>query len=64
MTDAPSHDDTARAVIAGWIGQFGDLFGPGARAAALLTISRVAAELAEAEQAKLPDLFEDNDGHG
>ena len=56
---APSHDDTAREVIGRWLAPFGDVFSPGARAAALMTISRVAAELAEAELAKLPDLFED-----
>jgi hypothetical protein len=51
-----SHDDIAREVIGKWIGQYGDLFSPGARASALLTVSRIAADMAEEEIAKLPDL--------
>ena len=49
-------DATARAVITRWLDQLGELFGPAARAAALLTISRVAAEMAEHEEARIPDL--------
>ena len=55
----PTHDEIARHVIGKWIGQFGDLIGPGARAAALLTISRVAEELAREEESKIPDLFDE-----
>jgi hypothetical protein len=56
---APSHDDIARDLIERWIAQFADLFGPGVRAAALLTISRVAGEMSEREEAKMPDLWPD-----
>lgn len=54
----PTHDEIARDVIGKWIGQFGDLFSPGTRAAALLTISRVAGEMANEEEAKIPDLWD------
>jgi hypothetical protein len=52
----PTHDDIARDLIERWLATFADLFGPGVRAAVLLTISRVAAEIAEREEAKIPDL--------
>jgi len=59
MSQGPTHDEIARDVIGKWIGQFGDLIGPGARAAALLTIARVAEDMAGEEEAKIPDLFDD-----
>lgn len=58
MNDKPSHDDIARDLIERWIQQFGELFGPGVRACALLTIARVAGEMSEREEAKIPDMFE------
>jgi hypothetical protein len=53
-------DAIARALIQRWMDDelfakgAADLFGPGARAAALMTISRVAEEMAEGEIAQLP----------
>jgi len=59
MSACVGYDDVARDVIEGWLKQFPlALFGPGTRAAALLQIARVAEELAEREEAKIPDLFE------
>jgi hypothetical protein len=55
----PTHDDIARKLVTDWIDRYaGILTTPGTRAVVLLTISRIATELAEREQAKLPDLFE------
>lgn len=53
----PTHDDIARGLVERWVAELSDLFGPAVRASALLTIARVAGELAEKEEAKIPDLW-------
>jgi len=55
MVDTNDHDETARRIIREWLAML-DVFSPGARCAALLTIARVAEELAAEEEAKIRDL--------
>lgn len=57
MNECP-YDETAREIVQRWLDELGPFFGPGTRAAALLTIARVAGEMSEREEAKIPDMFE------
>jgi hypothetical protein len=55
MADTNDHDAIARRLLGLWLKEM-EIFSPAARCSALLTLARVAAELADEEEAKIRDL--------